>query len=80
MDMSVSGSGIFWSDLKIGTASATFHSFDTEAVWSKKLHDKIRRSAALFLAFLQGPTQLKQLLLLYAITYSVTLALDFAGH
>lgn len=52
MDMSVSGSGILWSYLKIGTASATFHSFDTEAVWSKEPHDKIRCSAALFLASL----------------------------
>lgn len=54
MYMSVSGTGIFWSHLQIGTASATFHSFDTEAVWSKKPHAKIRSSAALFLAFLHA--------------------------
>lgn len=54
MYMSVAGPGIFWSHLKIGTASATFHSFDTEAVWSKKPHAKIRSSAVLFLTFLHA--------------------------
>ena len=54
MYMSVSGTGIFWSHLKTGTASATFHSFDTEAVSSKKPHAKIRSSAVLFLAFLHA--------------------------